>query len=437
VSEPRDGTMDGTTYYRATATPYEPFAPLAGTHDAAIVVVGGGFAGLATALGLAERGVRDVMLLEAEQVAYGASGRNGGFVFGGYSLGEEELVRELGREAAMRVYRRTVDAVELIRRRIARYAIPCDPVDEGVVWANWFRDDAVLRARQRVLREELGVEWEWIPATRMRELLGTARYDAGLWERNALHVHPLNYAIGVAQAAAGQGVRIHEHSRATRLEKDGSGWRVSTARGTVRAPRVVLACGGYLAGLDARFDRAILPIATYAMATERLGPRIHEIFKGTRAAIYDTRFAFDYYRPLPDTRMLWGGRISILERSPASVARLLQRDVAKVFPDFADVRIDYAWNGLMGYPRQKMPQLREVEPGLWSAQGFGGHGFATTTAGGEVVAAALAEGDTAWKDYARYDLVSTFKPFGMLGAQAEYWRLELLDALKDLRHGAA
>src|SRR5688572_24421814 len=120
--------MDGTTYYRATATPYEAFAPLAGNDDAAIVVVGGGFAGLATVLGLAERGVRDVMLLEAEQVAYGASGRNGGFVFGGYSLGEEELVRELGREVATHVYRRTVEAVELIRRRIARYAIPCDPV---------------------------------------------------------------------------------------------------------------------------------------------------------------------------------------------------------------------------------------------------------------------------------------------------------------------
>ena len=421
------------TYYRATETAHAPHAPLEGPRDARIVVVGAGFAGLATALGLAERGVDGVVLLEAERVAHGASGRNGGFVFGGYSLGEEALLRELGPERARRVYRRTVDAVELVRRRIARHAIECDSVDEGVIWANWFRDDALLREKQALLREHYGVEWEWIPRERLRELLGTTRYDAGLWERDALHVHPLNYAIGVARAAAGQGVAIHEHSRATKLARDGAGWRVETARGVVRAEKVVLACGGYLAGLDARFDRAILPIATYVMATEPLGDRLREIFPGTRAAVYDTRFAFDYYRPLADTRLLWGGRISILERKPAAVARLLRRDLARVFPAFGDVGIDYAWSGLMGYPRAKMPQLREVEPGLWSAQGFGGHGFATTTAGGEVIAAALAEGDRAYEDYARYDLGSTFKPLGTLGAQLEYWRLEFLDALKDRR----
>ncbi len=423
--------LDGTTYYRATATPGIAYPPLDGAHDASVAVVGAGFAGLATALGLAERGVAGVVLLEAEETGHGASGRNGGFVFGGYSLGEDALVRELGAERARRVYKRTVSAVELVRRRIARYAIACDPVDEGIIWANWFRDDRVLRERQVLLREHYGVEWEWIPRERMRELVPTTRYDAGLWERNALHVHPLNYALGVSRAAAEQGIRIHERSRATGLARDGAGWRITTPGGSIRAKKVVLACGGYLAGLDSRFDRAILPIATYAMATEPLGDRIREIFAGTRAAVYDTRFAFDYYRPLPDTRLLWGGRISILERSPAAVARLLKRDVARVFPSFADVRIDYAWSGFMGYPRQKMPQLREVEPGLWSAQGFGGHGFATTTAGGEIVAAAIAEGDRAFEDYARYDLVSTFKPLGMLGAQLEYWRFELLDALRD------
>ena len=423
--------MHSQTYYRATANPYAPFAPHEGKTEAQVAVVGGGFAGLATALGLAERGVRDVVLVESEQIGHGASGRNGGFVFGGYSLDEADLVTELGPEKARRTYARTVDAVNLVRRRIAEHRIDCDPVDEGVLWTNWFRDDEVLKKRDRVLRESFGVAWDWVPADEVRRLLGTGRYGAALWERNALHVHPLNYAIGVAQAAVAKGVRVHEFSRATGLQRIGSTWQVKTPRGTIEAKQVVLACGGYLAGLHAGFDGSILPIATYAMATEPLGDRIHDIFRGTRAAVYDSRFAFDYYRPLKDTRILWGGRISILDRTPESVARLLRRDVLRVFPQLADVQVEYAWSGLMGYPRRKMPQLREVEPGLFSAQGFGGHGFATTTAAGEVIAAAIAENDPAIQDYADYDLHPTHKPFGFAAAQATYSWLQFRDAFKD------
>jgi gamma-glutamylputrescine oxidase len=195
---------------------------------------------------------------------------------------------------------------------------------------------------------------------------------------------------------------------------------------------VVLCCGGYLAGLRPAVDRSILPIATYVMATAPLGERlVREVFIGTRAAVYDTRFAFDYYRPLPDTRLLWGGRISILDRSPHAVARLLKRDLARVFPQLAGVEIDYAWSGLMGYPTHQMPQLLEIEPGLWCGQGFGGHGFATTTAAGEVLASAIAEGDRAIDDYAPFGLESARKPLGFLGAQATYAWLETRDAIKD------
>lgn len=420
------------TWYEASARPRGPFPALRGRHDARVVIVGGGFAGVATALGLVERGVRDVILLEARTIGYGASGRNGGFVFGGHSLGEDALLARLGPERARRVYRRTVEAVRLIRERITRHAIDCDLVDEGVLWANWFRDPRILARRGDLLARHYGVHWEPVPPARLREMLATTRYHGALLEREAFHVHPLDYVRGAADAARRLGAAIHEHSPARLLARAGRGWRLSTDAATIEAEHVVLCCGGYLAGLVPAVDRAILPIATYVMATEPLGERLaREVFIGTRAAVYDTRFAFDYYRPLPDTRLLWGGRISVLDRSPRAVARLLKRDLLRVFPQLADVRVDHAWSGLMGYPVHQMPQLREIEPGLWSGQGFGGHGFATTTAAGEVLAAAIADGDRAIDDYAPFGLASARKPLGFVAAQATYWWLEAKDAARD------
>lgn len=418
-----------TSYYRATATPYVAYEPLQGKREARVAIIGGGYAGLNTALGLAERGTSDVVLLEREQVGFGASGRNGGFVFGGYSLGEQSLLDQLGEERARGLFRLTTAAVQRIRERVARYAIPCDAVDEGVIWANWFRDPQVLRLRQQLLAERYGVHWEWLASSELRERVRSDRYFDGLYERDALHLHPLNYAIGLAGAAAAQGVAIHEHSGVRKLERQGLRWRITTAQGELWADQVVLACGGYLAGLQKSIDRAILPIATYVMVTEPLDERLDDCLH-TRAAVYDSRFAFDYYRPLPDRRLLWGGRISVLNRSSRAVQRLLKRDLLKVFPQLGDVRIDYAWSGLMSYARHQMPQIGGREDGLWWAQAFGGHGVAPTCAAGELIAAAIAENNDDWKQFADYGLPSAHRPVGFAAAQATYWWHEFNDWLK-------
>jgi gamma-glutamylputrescine oxidase len=408
------------SYYRATATPYEAYAPLQGRKDVRVAVIGGGFAGLNTALGLAERGVSDVVVLEREQVGFGASGRNGGFVFGGYSLGEAALRSQLGEPRARHLFDLTTGAVQRIRERAAGYAIACDVVDQGVIWANWFRDPEVLRKRQRLLADHYGVHWDWLPQEELRELVCSERYSDGLYERNALHLHPLNYAIGLAAAAASQGVQIHEGSDVWRLRRENRHWSISTPHGEVQAEHVVLACGGYLAGLRRQIDP--------------LGERLDDCLQ-TRAAIYDTRFAFDYYRPLPDKRLLWGGRISILNRSAASVQRILTHDLLRIFPSLKGVRIDYAWSGLMSYARHQMPQIGSSGDGLWWAQAFGGHGLAPTCAAGELLAAAIAEGDEGWKQFADYGLVHTYKPFGFIGAQASYWWAEFNDWFKTSLEG--
>jgi len=166
------------------------------------------------------------------------------------------------------------------------------------------------------------------------------------------------------------------------------------------------------------------------MVTEPLGDRMQEILN-TKAAIYDTRFAFDYYRPLPDSRLLWGGRISVLDRSPAAVKKLLHRDMLKVFPQLQTVKVDFAWSGLMSYSRHEMPQIAQIESGLWCAQAFGGHGVAPTTFAGELLASAIADGDGRWRGLSSYGLVSVMKPAGFVGAQLTYWWLQAKDHWKD------
>jgi gamma-glutamylputrescine oxidase len=422
------------TWYQASARPFASLPPLEGKHEARVAIVGGGYAGVCLALGLAERGVRDVVLLEREGIGHGASGRNGGFVFAGYSLSEAALLRQLGAPHARGLYDATRQAVDLIRHRIAKYAIECDAVDSGVIWANWFRDPGVLRARQHLLKHAYGVAWEWLPEARLRSLIHSQRYHDGLFERNALHLHPLDYLHGMVRAAQGQGVRFHEHSQARHLRRDGATWHVATEAGEVSAQTVVLACGGYLAHLKREVDRAVLPIATYVMATEPLGERRHECLH-TEAAIYDTRFAFDYYRPLKDSRLLWGGRISIRNRSPEVVRKLLLRDLLRVFPQIQGVKIEYAWSGLMSYARHQMPQIGTHGDGLWWLQAFGGHGTAPTCATGEMLAAAIAQDDQGWRGFAHYGLQDTLRPFGYLGAQAQYWWLEARDRFKAMLEG--
>ncbi len=398
--------------------------------SAKVCIVGGGFAGINTALGLAERGIKNIVLCEAKNLAFGASGRNGGFVFAGFSRGPESLLKDLGPQAARQLYQGTVEAVNLIRARIKHHKIDCQHTDAGVYWANWFRDQSLLKDFQKLLSENFDTQWDFIPQSELKKIIYSDRYKDALHEKNSLHFHPLNYALGIAKAAESMGVEIYENTPAIQLQKNGSGWLIKTPEAEIEAEQVVLACGGYLANLYPKIDASVLPIATYVMVTEPLQERMRSILE-TKAAIYDTRFAFDYYRPLPDSRLLWGGRISVMDRSPEAVKKLLHRDLMKVFPQLKDIKINYAWSGLMSYSRHEMPQISEIEKGLWCAQAFGGHGVAPTTFAGELIAAAIAEGDTRWQSMASYGLVSTMKPAGFIGAQLTYWWLQAKDSWKD------
>ena len=417
-------------HYARTAHDDGPRPALSGPVEADVCVVGGGLAGLSAALGLAERG-RSVVLLEGERVGWGASGRNGGFVGPGYAMPSLALADRLGRDHARALYDLSREGLALVGRRINEYAIDCGPVVEGVISASWFDDREGLLAYRDRMAETFGEAYEFWPREKLREALVSARYYDALFEPASFQFHPLNYCLGVARAAEAKGARLFEGSPVIGHALDGATKRIRTATGEVRAGHVVFACGGYIAGLHRRLSAAVIPVATYVIVTEPLGERIESAIR-VPYAVADTRFALDYYRRLADTRILWGGRIS-LRREPHDLAGLMLGDLLKVYPQLAGVRVETAWGGLMSYAVHKMPQIGTLGGGVWYAMGFGGHGMNTTPMAGELIAAAIAEGDDRYRLFAPFGLTPTGGPLGAAAAQIAYWFYEARDALRARR----
>jgi glycine/D-amino acid oxidase-like deaminating enzyme len=416
------------TWYQATLDHPFQAAALGNKQRADVLVIGAGLAGLQTALSLAESGQNNVVVLETNDIASGASGRNGGFVFGGYSLGEEALVTQLGAQQASVLYGYTQAACQAMRERAAHYAIDCQINPSGVLLANAFKNASRLQAKQAFMREHFDLDWPTVEPDALRQQLRSEVYYGALHQLEAFHFHPLRYCHGLARTAAELGVRFYCQTPVTSLRRSTAGWCAQTPGGVVEAAQVVVAGGGYLRGRLAGLRRAVMPIATYVAVTEPLHEHLDEVMT-TRAAVYDNRFAFDYYRPLPDTRLLWGGRIAIGERSPEAVAKRLKADMVRVYPQLRDVAIDYAWSGWMSYAWHEMPQIGQGQPGLWHALAFGGHGMATTSVAGELLADAIANGDDRWQAFRRWGTSSTGGEPGRWLAQLGYWYYQCRDRL--------
>lgn len=423
----------GSTWYE-TAFDGPVFPPARGRQRCSVAVIGAGLAGVSTALELLERGVDDVILVEAGQPGHGASGRNGGFVFAGYSLGNQALIDQVGVERARCLHGWTRQARDLIRRRIVRHGIDCQPEDTGVLLADWFGDDRALFDYAARMERDLGFVLDPVDRATMADHVRSDRYGAGLHEPGSFHFHPLAHIRGLCRVLAGSGIRVFGDSPVRAIVREAGGWELATAEGAIHADEVVLATGGYDRRLRRGVQRALQPIATYIAVTEPLGERLADCLPRP-VAVYDTRFAFDYYRPLPDTRLLWGGRISVAARRPGAIRRLMRRDLARVFPTLAGVRFDYAWGGWMSYARHEMPLLGRTRDGLWYALAFGGHGMATTTLAGEIMAEALTG------NRERLDAFADWPPAwagGMAGRawiQWVYWVLQARDGIRSLFSG--
>ncbi len=390
------------SYYSRSIAQGQERPALESAIETEVCVIGGGMAGLATALGLAERG-RKVVLLEANRLAWGASGRNGGMVGSGYAAGRGKMVRLVGETQARELNDLSRDALALIRQRIEQYAIDCGPMAEGKLSVSWFGAADRFGEEAEWLARVFGEQRDLWPVEKVRDIYRTKRYHEALFSPDSFTLHSLNFALGIARAAETQGAIIHEGSAVTGFDLSGDSKVLRTARGQVRADQIVFCLSGYIDGLHPVLARATLPVATYVMLTEALPPERLETAIRAPYAISDTRFAGDYYRPLPDGRILWGGRVSSNSNPRALLATMLG-DLVAVYPQLAGIRGDVAWPGTMGYAVHKMPQIGQLEPGVWYCQGFGGSGMCSTTVGGEAVAAAISGED---------ERIRLFEPFGL------------------------
>jgi len=394
-----------------------------------VIVVGGGFAGLTTALELARNG-KSVALFESNKVGWGASGRNGGFVSESFSQGLKSLISRLGSENARALVALSIKGVEFVRRE----ANSIDPaIIGGHGWLLAFRHsdpDAVNKLQE--LYGAYGMERRFVPRSELRELLKSKSYFDALENSGAFHIQPLAYALGLAQKASEAGVRIFENCPVESLEKNGSLWQVRAAGKTTRAQHVVLAGSAYMNGVYPRLARAILPIATYVITTDPMAERLDKAISYF-GAISDNRRAGDYYRRLPDKRLLWGGRITTRRSEPKLLAQMLKSDINKIYPQLGDFKISHAWSGLMGYAVHKMPIIGELESGLWAVTGFGGHGLSTTAMGGQLIASAISEGDDRWRQFSSFGPVWAGGPFGRAAVQAIYWFMQGRDRIEEKR----
>lgn len=412
------------SYYRRTLKAPIQRPTLTHDLDCDVCVVGGGMAGLATALGLAERG-KKVVVLEAQRVGWGASGRNGGFVSAGYSLGSDDIEAAVGREDADALMRLSLDALALIRARLDRYDIDAGPKRDGIMKASWYRNADGLKASADKNNERFGLGLEFKSRQEIQDLYRTERYHEGLLDPTAFQFHSLAFTNGIADACTGLGAAIYENSPVNHMDLSGDKKRIDTATGSVTANQVVICCSGYIGHLHPKLSRATLPVGTYVVLTEPLGDRLQDAIRSPYATS-DSRIANDYYRALPDTRLLWGGRVSS-NLSPRNLGQKMIGDILKIYPQLEGIRAEVAWPGTMGYSVHKMPQIGQLQPGVWYNQGYGGHGMCATTAGGEVVAKAIAEGDETYKLFAPFGLDFAGGPLGPLIAQCAYWGFQMQD----------
>lgn len=333
--------VDAPSWYAASAARRPEHPHLHGETRADICVIGGGYTGLSAALHLAERGF-DTVLLDAHRVGWGASGRNGGQVGSGQRVGQETLEKTLGPEHARRLWDLAEEAKALVRGLIARHGIACD-LRAGIVHAaHRARLGPELEREAAHLAAHYGYETEYLDRAALRALVDSPRYHAGVIDPGAAHLHPLDYALGLARAAAAAGARIHERSEVAGVER-GAKLRIRTGAGVVVADQAILACNGYLGGLFPEVAARVMPINNFIIATEPLPDTLARTLIANDMAVADTKFVVNYFRLSADRRLLFGGTESYGYRFPKDIKRLVRKAMLEVYPQLRETRIDYGW----------------------------------------------------------------------------------------------
>ncbi len=373
-------------YYTATRRVDLTTAPLSGDLTVDVAIIGGGISGVSAALHLAERGYH-VAVLEAEDIGWGASGRNGGQALPGFGASQMKIKSLVGPEKSKKLWDMSMEAVDLLHAQIQRFGIPCDPVIGYLHAAIKPRHVRELEETQEELVALGAPPGEILKGEALRARLNSPRYLAALTDNIAGHIHPLNYTLGLAKAAQAAGAKLFSQTRVTKVEP-GKIVKIHTAAGIVSASFVITSGGAYLGDLMRPIAGYIMPVGTYIIATEQRADV--QTMIPNNEAVADLNFVLDYYRRSADDRMLFGGRVSYSTLPPPSLKTSMLARAQRVFPQLHDARVEYLWGGNVDISQNRAPHFGRIAENIFFLQGFSGHGVALTGLAGKVAAEAVA-----------------------------------------------
>lgn len=376
------------SYYAHSANQDLTFETLSDSHDTDVCIVGAGYTGLSAALHLAQQGYR-VTLLEAHKVGSGASGRNGGQICPGLNMSHSKLQEKVGRANADALWQMSVESVALVKQLIAQFQIDCD-LKSGLLHVA-SKASHVADARHTIdyLNTELDYpDASFINAKDLAQKLGTDNYFGGEYYSQGGHLHPYNYALGLAKAAQQLGVKIYQHSPVISYQA-GKHPQVNCQQAQVKADYLLFACNGYLAQLNRQAAKKIMPINNFIIATEPLPKAVYERINPEDMAVADSKFVVNYFRLSADKRMLWGGGENYSSRFPKDIASFVKKHMLAIYPELQAYNIDYSWGGTLAITLNRMPYFGRQQDNLFIAQGYSGHGVALATLGGKLMAEAI------------------------------------------------
>jgi len=381
------------SYWAATANPSPEYLPLEGDRSCDVCVIGGGYTGLSAALHLAERGY-DVVLLEAQRVGWGASGRNGGQLGSGHAKLQPTLVEKFGADTARALWQLAEDAKALVKRLIDEHRIDCSYTPGNTACAVTASDFDYLREHVEIVTRDYGyTAYETYDRAQIAAISGSSCYAGGANDPTAGHLHPLNLSLGLAEAAVRAGAALHEVSAATQIkggESPGAPLEVQTAAGRVSARYVAIGCNAYLGRLVPKLAATAISADNYQLATAPLAEDRRAELITNGSCLWDMHFQVYYYALSPDGRLIFGGGVGYPGREPSDMKSVVRKHMLKIYPQLADVEIDYAWGGTFSNTLSRLPDLGRLSDNVFYAQGYTGHGVALATLGGQLIAEVIA-----------------------------------------------
>ena len=382
-------TRHAASWYAASASPGPLRESLSGSVNCDICIIGAGFTGLSAALHLAGLGY-DVVVVDAHRVGWGASGRNGGQLGSGQRVDQETLEQRYGNTEARALWSLAEQSKSLVRHLIKQHGIACD-YQPGIINADHkVRFSASTKAYVQKLRSQYDYSSiDYLEGSDLQDVLGTQAYHSASIDTGAGHLHPLKYALGLADAATSRGAKIYESTQVLETNTESTPVRIVTSNGEISAKYLLLACNGYLGNLQPDIAARVMPINNYILATSPLPEDTAEQIIRNNMAVADSRFVVNYYRKSSDRRLLFGGRESYGYRFPDDIKAFVRSAMLKIYPQLQNTAVEYGWGGTLAITMNRMPHLRSITPNVITASGYSGHGVGMATLSGQLAAEAI------------------------------------------------